>query len=349
MTTDAVLRREEVPAAFDAGAAAYDRLVGANPGYHAHLRLSARRMRLPGDGRGLRLLDAGCGTGASTAALLTAAPHAEIVAIDASAQMLAQARAKAWPSSVRFVHARVEDLADAGVRGPFDGILAAYLIRNLADPDGQLRALRDLLRPGGTLAVHEYSVRDSAPGPRGVERGVLERHHPVRPAGHRRRQPVPLLWRSVEGFDGVRRFRAAAARGRVHRGAQRDHDRLAARRGAHLPGHARRTVAPGPARRRTARGPGERGGRPGPAGGTAPGPGRRAGCEPAARAAARGRRRRRHRGPGRRGRAGRARGAGHGRRARAVPRRPGGRLDGTSARSARRVMAGLAATGPPCR
>ena len=38
MTTDAVLRREEVPAAFDTGAAAYDRLVGANPGYHAHLR-----------------------------------------------------------------------------------------------------------------------------------------------------------------------------------------------------------------------------------------------------------------------------------------------------------------------
>ena len=69
MTTDAALRREEVPAAFDTGAAAYARLVGANPGYHAHLRLSARRMRLPGDGRGLRLLDAGCGTGASTAAL----------------------------------------------------------------------------------------------------------------------------------------------------------------------------------------------------------------------------------------------------------------------------------------
>ena len=119
-------------------------------------------MRLPGNGRGLRLLDAGCGTGASTAALLAAAPHAQIVAIDASAEMLAQARAKPWPSSVRFVHAPVEDLGAAGIRGPFDGILAAYLIRNLADPDAQLRALRGLLRPGGTLAVHEYSVRDSA-------------------------------------------------------------------------------------------------------------------------------------------------------------------------------------------
>ena len=72
MSTDTGLSREAVPAAFDVGASAYDRLVGANPGYHAHLRLSAQRMRLPDDGRALRLLDAGCGTGASTAALLSA-------------------------------------------------------------------------------------------------------------------------------------------------------------------------------------------------------------------------------------------------------------------------------------
>ncbi|HEY2522084.1 MAG TPA: class I SAM-dependent methyltransferase [Streptosporangiaceae bacterium] len=207
-TTEAgPLRREAVPAAFDVGASAYDRLVGANPGYHAHLRLSARRMRLPGEGRGLRLLDAGCGTGASTAALLAAAPHAEIVAFDASAQMLAQARAKPWPSSVRFVHSRVEDLAQAGLHGPFDGILAAYLIRNLPDPDGQLRALRDLLRPGGTLAVHEYSVRDSV---RAQARWHLVAWTVIIPFGRAATGDTALyryLWRSVDGFDGARRFR----------------------------------------------------------------------------------------------------------------------------------------------
>jgi hypothetical protein len=40
------LRRETIPDAFDAGAFAYDRLVGANPGYHKHLWLYAQRMRL---------------------------------------------------------------------------------------------------------------------------------------------------------------------------------------------------------------------------------------------------------------------------------------------------------------
>jgi ubiquinone/menaquinone biosynthesis C-methylase UbiE len=197
----------DVAATFDAGASSYDALVGANPGYHAHLRISAQRMRLPGDGRGLRLLDVGCGTGASTAALLSVAPEAEIVGVDGSAGMLAQAVAKRWPPSVRFVHCHVEDLAAAGVDGPFDGILAAYLIRNLADPDAQLGGLRSLLRPGGTLAVHEYSVRDSrlATATWNAVCAAI-----IIPAGRIRTGDAGLyryLRRSVNRFDGANRFR----------------------------------------------------------------------------------------------------------------------------------------------
>jgi ubiquinone/menaquinone biosynthesis C-methylase UbiE len=201
------LPRAEVPAAFDVGAAAYDGLVGANPGYHAHLRISARRMRLPDYGRGLRLLDAGCGTGISTAALLSVAPDAEIMAVDASAGMLAEAADKPWPPSVRFVHSRIEDLPDAGVEGPFDGILAAYLLRNLDDPDAQLRAFRALLRPGGTLAVHEYSVRDSRLAT-AVWNAVCAAI--IIPAGRLRTGDATLyrhLRRSVNAFDGAAAFR----------------------------------------------------------------------------------------------------------------------------------------------
>jgi ubiquinone/menaquinone biosynthesis C-methylase UbiE len=198
----------ELSAAFDAGAPAYDRLVGASPGYHTQLLLSARRMRIPANGKGLRLLDAGCGTGASTAALLAVAPEAEIVAVDASRGMLDAALAKNWPASVRFVHSPIEDLAEHGVTGPFDGILAAYLIRNVADRDGQLRRFRQLLRPGGTLAVHEYSVRDSPAATRiwhAVCWGIII------PSGWWRTRDTALyryLWRSVLAFDGAARFRA---------------------------------------------------------------------------------------------------------------------------------------------
>jgi ubiquinone/menaquinone biosynthesis C-methylase UbiE len=201
------LPRADVPAAFDVGAPAYDRLVGTSPGYHAHLRLSAQRLRLPGRGQGLRLLDAGCGTGASTAALLRVAPHAEIVAIDASRGMLDQARAKSWPASVRFVHTPVEELAENGVAGPFDGILAAYLIRNLSDPDKQLRALREQLAPGATLAVHDYSVRDSRVATwvwHAICWGIII------PSGWWQTRDATLyrhLWRSVLTFDGARQFR----------------------------------------------------------------------------------------------------------------------------------------------
>jgi ubiquinone/menaquinone biosynthesis C-methylase UbiE len=194
------LPRAEVPAAFDAGAAAYDRLVGANPGYHRDLRLSARRLVRPAR-TGLRILDAGCGTGASTAALLAIAPDARITAIDASAEMLARARAKPWPSTVDFRHTPVEELA--GVAGPFDAILAAYLLRNVTDPDATLRSLRGLLRPGGQLALHEYSVRDSRRA-RWVWNAVCGAI--VIPAGRLATGDATLyrhLRRSVLAFDGV--------------------------------------------------------------------------------------------------------------------------------------------------
>ena len=195
------LLRRQVPAAFDRGASAYDRLVGANPGYHAHLRRSARSFGFAEAGAGARLLDAGCGTGASTAALLAAAPRARVVGVDASAGMLAEARAKPWPATVEFVHGRIEDLAGAGVTGPFDGIFAAYLVRNLPDPDATLDSLRALLRPGGLLVVHDYSVRDSAAA-RLVWHAVC--WTVIIPAGRLLTGDAGLyryLWRSALDFD----------------------------------------------------------------------------------------------------------------------------------------------------
>lgn len=205
-----------VPAAFDSIARGYDRLIDANPGYHEHLRLSARRMGLPGRGEGLRLLDLGCGTGASTAALLDVAPKAEIVGVDASTGMLAAAKAKSWPASVRFVRAGVEDLAPdpgaAGVRGPFDGVLAAYLMRNLPDPDAGLRTIFELLRPGAPLAVHDYSIADSL---RARLVWTATCWSVIIPAGWAitgNPDIYKYLWRSVRRFDGVAAFERRLAR-----------------------------------------------------------------------------------------------------------------------------------------
>ncbi|MFH0245570.1 class I SAM-dependent methyltransferase [Streptomyces sp. HK10] len=196
-----LLQDGTLAAAFDGASTAYDRLVGANPGYHRQLRRSARRLALPDGGEGLRVLDLGCGTGASTAALLAAAPHAEITAVDASAGMLERAAAKKWPGNVTFVHTPAEELERAGVHGPFDAVFAAYLVRNLTDPDKVLTGLRGLLRPGGRLAVHEYAL-SGAVRHRLVWTAVCR--SVIIPAGSLGPGGAGLyrhLWRSVLEFD----------------------------------------------------------------------------------------------------------------------------------------------------
>jgi ubiquinone/menaquinone biosynthesis C-methylase UbiE len=214
-----LLRDADLAAAFDHAARSYDTLVAANPGYHAHLRRSARRLGLLRGGAGLSVLDLGCGTGASTVALATVLPGADITAVDASAGILRRAACRPWPRPVRFVHAPVEGLAEAGVRGPFDAVFAAYLLRNAADPDAVLASALRLLAPHGRLAVHEYALSGRA-AHRAVWRvvcgglvlpvatllgdGPLYRH----------------LWRSVVTFDtaaqlGERARRAGFERVRV--------------------------------------------------------------------------------------------------------------------------------------
>lgn len=198
-----------VPHDFDVVAPRYDLLTGLNPGYHAHLRMSARRLALGG---APRVLDLCCGTGASTEAVLRVAPDAEVVALDASAGMLAEARKKPALRGVRFLHGDATDPRAAGVEGQFDGVLMAYGIRNLPDPDLGLTRILELLRPGASAVFHEYSVADSAraklvwdavcfciivPG------GLL-----TSPSSGIYR----YLHRSVHAFDGVRAFEARLRR-----------------------------------------------------------------------------------------------------------------------------------------
>lgn len=148
---------------FDAGASHYDLLVSLDPGYHAALRTSARALaeRVVPDAPP-RVLDLGCGSGASTAALVAALPpDAAIHGLDASAGMLAAGQRKQWPASVTFAQAVCGDLDVAALgRGAWDGVHAAYLFRNVP-ADARDRAVSEaweLLAPGGWLVAQEYAV-----------------------------------------------------------------------------------------------------------------------------------------------------------------------------------------------
>jgi ubiquinone/menaquinone biosynthesis C-methylase UbiE len=145
-------------------------MVALNPGYHDHLRHAAGLLteRLSPD-RPVGLIDLGCGSGASTAALLDrlgpAATSADVLGVDASNGMLAVAERKTWPSGVAFRHGMAEDIAERAsdwhAPTPVDGVFAAYLFRNVTDRDATVSAVFDVLAPGGWLVAQDYAVAGS--------------------------------------------------------------------------------------------------------------------------------------------------------------------------------------------
>jgi ubiquinone/menaquinone biosynthesis C-methylase UbiE len=143
---------------FDRVAARYDLLQRFNPGYRSDLLLSAQRMSAP---RSARILDVCCGTGLSTEALRECYPDAQITAVDISTGMLATARKKPGLRDVRFIAGDAMELDKCGADGPYDGVLMAYGIRNVTDPDACLTRLRSHLKPGARAVFHEYSVAGS--------------------------------------------------------------------------------------------------------------------------------------------------------------------------------------------
>ena len=218
MTT--MITSEDVAAAFDEVAPRYDLMVALNPGYHAHLRAAAEALMewLPAHesmAPPISILDLGCGSGASTHAVLRAAQkvglRSLIVGVDASPAMLEEARAKQWPAGVRFEVGQAEKIASSrdswGLRDHLDGAFAAYLFRNVADRDAVLAGLFGLLAEGGVLVVQEYSIAGAGRSAHAVWTAVC--WLVIIPLGwltSRRTRLFRYLWRSVRSFDSIQTF-----------------------------------------------------------------------------------------------------------------------------------------------
>ncbi|MDX3378846.1 methyltransferase domain-containing protein [Streptomyces sp. ME02-6991-2A] len=107
-----------------------------------------------------RIVDLGCGTGTGTFALLDRFPEAHITAVDTSAAHLQRLREKACARGaegrVRTVQADL-DAPDWPDLGTPDLVWASASMHHMADPDQALKAVHDLLAPGGLFAVVELS------------------------------------------------------------------------------------------------------------------------------------------------------------------------------------------------
>jgi ubiquinone/menaquinone biosynthesis C-methylase UbiE len=210
-----MITTEEVPLAFDEAAPSYDSMVARNPGYHAHLASAADALleALPA-GSPVRLVDLGCGSGASTRALVATADRTgravEVTGVDASRGMLDEAADKVWPASVRFEHGLAQELGaradELGVAGGLDGVLAAYLFRNVTARDEVLADVHRLLVPGGVLVVQEYSVAQSRTADLVWSLVCWLVVIPLSWLTSRQTRLYRYLWHSVRGFDAVQVF-----------------------------------------------------------------------------------------------------------------------------------------------
>jgi SAM-dependent methyltransferase len=106
-----------------------------------------------------RILDLGAGTGTGAIALAQRFPDAEVLAVDASAEMLRRIRDKAADLGLAERVRTVEADLDLGwpVPGPLDVTWASMSLHHLAEPDGVLRDIFAATRPGGLLAVAEFT------------------------------------------------------------------------------------------------------------------------------------------------------------------------------------------------
>jgi ubiquinone/menaquinone biosynthesis C-methylase UbiE len=124
----------------------------------ATLRLVPERL-----GRCPRVLDVACGTGILLKQLLVRVPGIEAYGVDASADMLEQARvALKGQLQVYLEHVQVGADETAGLPfapETFDLITCTNALHDIPEPSAMLAGLKRLLAPGGQLVVEDFAPR----------------------------------------------------------------------------------------------------------------------------------------------------------------------------------------------
>lgn len=129
-------------------------------------RLIAGLALNPGDA----VCEIGCGTGRNLVALARRYPGAEIYGIDASEEMLKTARATVircgLDSRIRLRRGLAETLdpeASFGLARRFDAVVFSYALSMIPRWERAIDRAIDALRPGGTLAVVDFSEQRELP------------------------------------------------------------------------------------------------------------------------------------------------------------------------------------------
>jgi SAM-dependent methyltransferase len=103
-----------------------------------------------------RVLEAGCGVGAQTVTLAANSPKALITSVDISEKSISEARKAVDAAGLGNVTLHQADIFDLPYPpGSFDHVFVCFVLEHLVRPLAALKALKKILRPGGTLTVIE--------------------------------------------------------------------------------------------------------------------------------------------------------------------------------------------------
>ncbi len=105
-------------------------------------------------------LDVATGTGDVAMEIFRQNPEAKVVGIDFAHQMLVMGLPKIKSTAIRLGRGDALNLPFRG--GTFDGATCAYGIRNFADLHKGLREINRVLKPGGSIAILEFTTPPNA-------------------------------------------------------------------------------------------------------------------------------------------------------------------------------------------
>lgn len=212
MTIDPVIAAKKAADIYDAAADLFDA-----PPLAFWERHGRRAVKLANLRNGEKVLDVGCGTGAS------AVPAAEevgskgsVLGVDVAANMLHVAADKAAASGLRNIEFRVADMRRLGEPDEsFDAIISVFSIFFVPDMEKQVAELWRMLRPGGRLIATVWGPNSFHPAA-DVFAEELRRVRPDIP-------PVVMPWERLIKPAGFQQLfmEGGAAIPKVHSGADR--------------------------------------------------------------------------------------------------------------------------------
>ncbi len=157
---------------------------------------------------GSRVLEAGCGVGAQTITLAKNNPEAHITSIDISEASVAEAKKRVESEGFSNVYFQQGDIFNLSFESKsFDHVFVCFVLEHLSKPTEALAALKEFIKPGGTITVIEgdhgstYFYPESVHAHRAI-RCQVELQKQSGGNANIGRELFPLLNRA--GFDFVR-------------------------------------------------------------------------------------------------------------------------------------------------